>query len=141
MPTRLPLALGFAATLLAAQPVSHVPAPQARTAPFRARVEAFWRGVGEHAEPWRKGLLARDPAIVAEVTRELGAKLDALVPGLKFGANVGSTPDTLRIELSPGSVRLAQLLGREVALSLPRIPGIECAPWQIGRASCRERVS
>ncbi|MBI5434615.1 MAG: hypothetical protein HZA52_17420 [Planctomycetes bacterium] len=103
---------------------------QERPEPFRARATAFWAWLAEHADEHRAALLSGDAARSEAVGEELGKRLDALVPGLTFGAERGSVEGSVRIELVSGDSRTRQLLGRELAAAMPTIAGWECAPWR-----------
>lgn len=122
MDHRIAFVGGLAFLALASAPLGQTPTT------FRARVEAFWKDVAAHADEYRAALLGDDAERAQAVGNALGETLDELVPGLTFGAEPHA--NAVRLALLSGGDRTRQLLGREVAAAMPRIPGFECVAWR-----------
>lgn len=106
------------------------PAEETKPPTYHARCAAFWEWFAKDAEANRDALLGGEASKVAAFQRELGARLRELVPGMSFTADVGDSARSVRLNLEPGRDRTRQILGCELAGSMPTIAGWECVPWR-----------
>ncbi|MEL6713295.1 MAG: hypothetical protein AAFP86_05945 [Planctomycetota bacterium] len=92
----------------------------ATDAPFRERVDGFWRWFEGVERRLHRGMFDKQ---IVELTRDVGARVDAVVPGLSWSFGPGDAPGEHALVLSPSGSRDLRLLTEVWIATAPELEG------------------
>ncbi|MEO0659990.1 MAG: hypothetical protein AAFZ87_00500 [Planctomycetota bacterium] len=89
-------------------------------APFRARVDGFWRWFEGVERRLHRGMFDKQ---IVDLTRDVGARVDAVVPGLSWSFGPGDAPGEHALVLSPSGSPDVRLLTEVWIATAPDLEG------------------